>query len=103
MWRSCRLSQRVGLGRGGGPDGRAMKSGQRADGRSAALDAYLSGQAAQGFQVETRSGIQAVIVRRHRLHFVLRWFASGRAEQRLVVSVDQHGKVTSEEAEPLRW
>jgi hypothetical protein len=80
-----------------------MSNGEAADARSLALDAYLARRAGQGFRVETRSGIQAVIVRRHRLHFLLRWFAPGRAEQRLVVSVDQHGEVTSLAAEPLRW
>jgi hypothetical protein len=74
-----------------------------ADLRSAALDAYLAERAGQGFRIETRSGTQAVIVRRHTLHFVLRWFARGRAEQRLVVSVDQHGEIASLAAEPLRW
>jgi len=77
--------------------------GQAADPRSAALDAYLAGRAAQGFRVETRSGVQAVIVRRHRLYFVLRWFARGVAEERLVVSVDQDGEVASLAAEPVRW
>lgn len=74
-----------------------------ADPRTAALDAHLARRADHRFRVETRSGIQAVIVRRHRLHFVLRWVAPWRAEQRLVVSVDQHGAVTSVAAEPARW
>ena len=78
-------------------------SGEAADTRSVALDAYIARRAGQGFRVETRSGVQAVIVRRHRLHLVLRWFAPARAEQRLVVSVDQHGEVTSLAAEPVRW
>jgi hypothetical protein len=78
-------------------------SGQVANARSVALDAHLAQRAGQGFHVETRSGIQAVIVRRHRLHFVLRWVAPARAEQRLVVSVDQNGEVTSLAAEPVRW
>jgi hypothetical protein len=80
-----------------------MTARQVADARSAALDAYLERRVAQGFQVETRSGVQAVIVRRHRLYFVLRWVARGRAEQRLVLSVDQHGEVDSLAAEPIRW
>jgi hypothetical protein len=80
-----------------------MKSSQAGNARLVALDAHLAQRAGQGFRVETRSGIQAVIVRRHRLHFVLRWFAPGRAEQRLVVSVDQDGEVTSLAAEPVRW
>ncbi|HWC45397.1 MAG TPA: hypothetical protein VG868_04720 [Casimicrobiaceae bacterium] len=77
--------------------------GPAAEARSAALDAYLARRAAQGFSVETRSGVQAVIVRRHRLYFLLRWFARGRAEERLVVSVDQDGEVASLAAEPVRW
>jgi hypothetical protein len=74
-----------------------------ADARSAALDAYIARRTAQGFRVETKSGIQAVIVRRHRLYFLLRWFARGRAEQRFVVSVDQDGEIASLAAEPVRW
>lgn len=75
----------------------------KADVRSAALDTYLERQRSEGFSVETRSGIQAVIVRRHRLYFLLRWFPRARVEQRLVVSVDEHGEVTSLAAEPVRW
>lgn len=70
--------------------------------RSAVLDAYLDDRRADGYVVETRSGVQAVIVRRHRLHFVLRFFGEGSA-RRLVVSVDQNGDVTSVAAEPRRW
>jgi hypothetical protein len=73
------------------------------DARSLALDAYLARRAAQGFRIETRSGSQAVIVRRHRMYFALRWFASGHAEQRYVISVDQHGEVDSLAAEPVHW
>lgn len=80
-----------------------MTDAPSADARTAALDAHLARRTAQGFRVETRSAAQAVIVRRHRLYFVLRWFARGRAEQRLVVSVDQHGDVDSLAAEPVRW
>ena len=80
-----------------------MNNGDAVDARSLALDAYLTRRAGQGSCVETRSRIQAVIVRRYRLHFLLRRFAPGRAEQRLVVSVDQHGEVTSLAEEPIRW
>lgn len=73
------------------------------DARSAALDAYLVQRGARGFRVETRGGFQAVIVRRHPLHFALRWLAKDRAEQRLVISVDEHGKVAAVPAQPLRW
>ena len=74
-----------------------------ADVRSAALDAFIARRVAQGFRVETRTGAQAVIVRRHRLYFILHWFARGLAEQRYVISVDQHGEVASLAAEPVRW
>jgi hypothetical protein len=78
-------------------------SAEAADVRSSALDAYIARRVAQGFRVETRTGAQAVIVRRHRLYFVLHWAARGLAEQRYVVSVDQHGEVASLAAEPVRW
>jgi hypothetical protein len=74
-----------------------------ADERSIALDTYLARRAAQGFRVETRSGLQAVIVRRNRLYFLLRRFLPGLAEQRFVVSVDQHGEVAALAAQPRRW
>ncbi|HEY2353314.1 MAG TPA: hypothetical protein VGH79_00250 [Gaiellaceae bacterium] len=66
------------------------------------MDAYLTQRGAQGFRVETRSGFQAVIVRRHPLHLALRWVAKGHAEQRFVVSVDEHGEVDAVPAQPLR-
>lgn len=74
-----------------------------ADARSAALDHYLAQRGVHGFRVETRGGFQAVIVRRHPLHFALRWFAKDRAEQRFVISVDEHGKIDAVAAQPLRW
>lgn len=74
-----------------------------ADSRSTALDTYLARRVEQGFRVETRSGAQAVIVRRRRMYFVLHRLASGHAEQRFVISVDQHGEVASLAAEPGRW
>jgi hypothetical protein len=73
------------------------------DVRTRALDAFLEQREADGYRIETRSQLQAVIYRRHPLHIVLRWFARGSAQRRLVVSVDQYGVVTSVAAEPLRW
>lgn len=80
-----------------------MTAASAADVRSRALDAFLAQREADGYRIETRTGMQAVICRRHRLHFVLRWVARGSSQQRLVVSVDQDGAVTSVEAEPVRW
>lgn len=69
--------------------------------RSRALDAFLRQREAEGYLVETRAGMQAVIHRRHRLHFLLRWIARGNAQQRLVVSVDQHAHITSVAVKPV--
>lgn len=71
--------------------------------RSAALNAYLEGREADGYQVETRTAVQAVIVRRRRLFDVRRLAGADVAERRLVVSVDEHGEVSAVAAEPLRW
>jgi len=72
------------------------------DARCAALDAYLDERLGDGFLVESRTSVQAIIVRQHRLS-PLRWLGRRRAQQRLVVSVDQDGAVTSIAAEPRRW
>jgi hypothetical protein len=69
--------------------------------RSQALDAFLRQREAEGYRIETRTVMQAVIYRRHRLHFVLRLIAHGTAQRRLVVSVDQHAKITSVAVEPV--
>jgi hypothetical protein len=80
-----------------------MTAGDSVARRTAALDAHLQDRIAHGFRLETRSGVQAVISRRHPLYFILRWVAHARAEQRLVVSVDENGVVDSLSAEPIRW
>jgi hypothetical protein len=71
------------------------------DARSQALDAFLRKREAQGYLIETRSGMRAVISRRHRLHFVLRLVARGNVQRRLLVSVDQHADITSVAVEPV--
>jgi hypothetical protein len=73
------------------------------DERARALDTFLAQREADGYRIETRSRLQAVICRRHPLHLVLRLVARESAERRLVVSVDQHAVVTSVAAEPVRW
>jgi hypothetical protein len=76
---------------------------EMADARSAALDAYIAQRKGQGFRVETRSGLQAVIVRRHPLYFVLHWFPRVAAEKRFVVSVNEDCEVAAIAAQPRRW
>lgn len=82
---------------------RAVTAANSGEARACALDGYLALREADGYRVETRSGVQAVICRRHRFSFLLRWFAHDAGERRLVVSVDEHGDVTTVAAEPERW
>ena len=70
--------------------------------RTAALDAYLTQQEADGYRIETRTAVQAVISRR-RWDIARRFTRTSVGERRLVVSVDQHGDVISSAAEPVRW
>lgn len=70
--------------------------------RAAALDAYLARREADGYSIETRTAVQAVIVRGRRV-FARRFSRVGAGERRLVVSVDEHGEVSAIAAEPRRW
>ena len=60
--------------------------------RSASLDEYLARREADGYKVETRTAVQAVIVRRRRLFTIRRFVRTDEADRRLVVSVDGHGE-----------
>ncbi|HST19157.1 MAG TPA: hypothetical protein VLK36_16040 [Gaiellaceae bacterium] len=79
-----------------------MRSQTSNDLRTAALDAYLLRQEADGYRIETRTPVQAVIFRR-RWDFARRLTRSGAGERRLVVSVDEHGEVSAVVAERRRW
>ena len=68
--------------------------------RKDALDAFLGVREREGFKVETRTELQAIIAPRRRLPGPL---GRLRADGRLVVSVDEHGAVSSSPAEPRRW
>jgi hypothetical protein len=74
----------------------------RNDLRTAALDAYLDRRAGDGYSIETRTAVQAVIVRPRWL-LARRFSRVGGAERRLVISVDEHGEVSAVAAEPRRW
>ena len=80
-----------------------MTGQARDDARGASLDAYLARREAEGYRIETRTAVQAVIVRRRRWA-VPRWLTrGGGTERRLVLSVDEHGEVSAVAAEPRRW
>ena len=70
--------------------------------RVAALDAYLSRQEADGYRVETRTAVQAVILRQ-RWSWARRFTRTGVGQRRLVVSVDEHGEISAVAAAPRRW
>jgi hypothetical protein len=70
--------------------------------RAAALDAYLARREADGYRIETRTKVQAVIVRR-RWYIARRLIRTSRAGSRLVISVDEDGEVSAVSAEPRRW
>jgi hypothetical protein len=79
-----------------------MNGPARNESRTAALDAYLARREADGYLIETRTAVQAVIVRR-RWDFA-RWLTrTGVGERRLVISVDEQGEVSAVPAEPRRW
>ena len=68
--------------------------------RSQAFEAFLRQRESEGYRIESRTGLQAVICRRHRLHLVLRLVAHGDAQRRLLVSVDEQAHITSISVEP---
>jgi hypothetical protein len=67
--------------------------------RKAALDAYLIGKLHEGFEIETHTETHAIIVGRDERTLLRRWL---RRQSRFVISVDEHGAITSTAAEPKR-
>ena len=72
-------------------------------GRETALDSFLDEQAGNGFAVESRTATQAIIVRRGWAARLPGRFLSERGTTRQVISVDEHGAITVQAAEPRRW
>jgi hypothetical protein len=69
--------------------------------RKPALDAYLLARGTDGFQVESRTDTHAKITRAGFVAGLLERFGlNGRRRQ--VISVDEHGVVTAQPAEPIR-
>ena len=68
--------------------------------RKSALTAFLEARVNEGFRIETRTDTHAIIVPAERWWSFLRPFRKPPARQ--VISVDDHGKVTTAAAEPLR-
>jgi hypothetical protein len=70
-------------------------------GRKDALDDFLETKLQEGFEIETHTDTHAIVVERDRRKSFLSRFR-GRAANRYVVSVDEHGEVTMIPAEPRR-
>ena len=69
--------------------------------RRDALTSFLEQKVAAGYEIETRTDTHAIIAPLTRtLSFLDRFRRSGG--ERLVVSVDEHGVVSTTPAEPLR-
>jgi hypothetical protein len=68
--------------------------------RRTALDDFLAERVANGFVVESRTATQAILAPRGLLNGLQSRLRGSRRE---VVSVDQHGNVTSSPAQPRRW
>jgi len=68
--------------------------------RKSALTAFLEARVNEGFRIETRTDTHAIIVPAARRWSFLSPFRKPPARQ--VISVDEHGKVTTAAAEPLR-
>ena len=69
--------------------------------RKHALDTFLAGKVGQGFRIEIHTDTHAIIVVRGRKS-LLNWLRRRGAGNRYVVSVDEHGEVTTIPAEPRR-
>jgi hypothetical protein len=79
-----------------------VKGPGRNEARTAALDAYLARREADGYSIETRTAVQAIIVR-GRWRLARRFSVGAATGRRLVISVDEHGEVSAVAAEPRRW
>jgi hypothetical protein len=70
--------------------------------RKDALTAFLDTKVGEGFLVETRTDTHAIIVASGRARPLLERLRKPKSPERLVISVDEHGGVTTSPAEPLR-
>jgi hypothetical protein len=70
--------------------------------RKNALTVFLEARVDEGFRIETRTDTHAIIVPAAGGWSFLDRFRKGKALERQVISVDDHGEVTMTPAEPLR-
>jgi hypothetical protein len=75
-----------------------MSSQNAPEMRRLALEADIADRVREGFQVESKTETQAILVRRSLVERVSR-----RPGTRLVVWVDEHGVIDSRKIEARRW
>jgi hypothetical protein len=67
--------------------------------RKKALTSFLAARLDEGYRIETRTDTHAIIAPAHGWSVLNRF---RKASARQVISVDDHGEVTMQPAEPLR-
>ena len=72
------------------------------DHRRNALTAFLDARVREGYRVETRTDMHAIIAPADRGWPLLLRLRKGKPSERQVISVDENGEVTMRPAEPLR-
>ena len=78
-------------------------SDSQQEARKDALSAFLEARVREGFRIETRTETHAIIVPADRPRSFLDRLRKAKASERQVVSVDEHGEVTTSPAEPVRF
>ena len=71
--------------------------------RKEALSAFLEARVREGFRIETRTDTHAIIVAADRRRSFFDRLRRAKPSERQVVSVDEHGEVTTSPAEALRF
>ena len=71
--------------------------------RRNALSAFIDERVAEGYRIETQSDTHAIIASPPRLSDLLGRVLKRGRNHRQVVSVDEHGIITTRPAEPIRW
>jgi hypothetical protein len=71
--------------------------------RKSALTAFLETRIGEGFRIETRTDTHAIIGPADRDPSFLARLRRAKPPARQVISVDEHGEVTTDPAEPLRF
>ncbi len=78
-------------------------SDSQEEARKKALTAFLEARVEEGFRIETRTDTHAIIVAAERPRSFFDRLRRAKAPERQVVSVNEHGEVTTTPAEPLRF